>query len=63
MAGEYFEIDKADNGQYYWRLRAANHERIGWSGETYVRKQHAINMADQVRKLAADTKIYDVTGE
>jgi uncharacterized protein YegP (UPF0339 family) len=64
MAGEYFEIRKSDqNRQYWWRLIDSNHRQIGTSGETYVNKQHAINMADQVRSLASTTPIYDKTGE
>jgi hypothetical protein len=36
---------------------------IGTSGETYVEKRHAINMAGVVRSLASTTPIYDKTGE
>ena len=64
MAGEYFEIHKSDkNNQYWWRLHSANGQIIGTSGETYVEKRHAINMAGVVRSLASTTPIYDKTGE
>jgi uncharacterized protein YegP (UPF0339 family) len=63
MGNEYFEIHKNDKGEYWWRLRAGNHEIIGTSAETYVNKQHAINMAGQVRSLSSSTPIYDKTGE
>jgi uncharacterized protein YegP (UPF0339 family) len=61
MAGEYFHILKSDkNGQYWWQLRAANHQVIGTSAETYVNKQHAIDMAGVVRSLTSATPIYDI---
>jgi len=63
MAGEGFQIVKAQNGQYFWRLRAGNGQIIGNAAETYTSKQHAINMADQVRKLSPATPIHDATGE
>jgi uncharacterized protein YegP (UPF0339 family) len=64
MAGEYFRIRKSDqNGQYWWQLLDSNGKQIGWPGETYWSKQHAINMAAQVRDLSSATPIYDSTGE
>jgi uncharacterized protein YegP (UPF0339 family) len=64
MGGEYFEIRKSDqNYQYWWRLIDSNGKQIGTAGETYVNKQHAINMAGQVRALSNQTPIYDRTGE
>ena len=64
MAGEYFEIHKSPkNGQYSWWLLAVDRNIIGTSGETYVQKQHAIDMAGVVRSLASDTTIHDETGE
>jgi uncharacterized protein YegP (UPF0339 family) len=62
VANEYFEIHKTDKGQYWWRLLSANHQIIGTSAETYVHKQHAIDMAGVVRSLASNTPIYDKTG-
>jgi uncharacterized protein YegP (UPF0339 family) len=66
MAGEFFRIQKSDTNQaqpYWWQLIDSNGKQIGWSGETYTSKQHAINMAGQVRALATTTPIYDSTGE
>jgi uncharacterized protein YegP (UPF0339 family) len=63
MAGEYFSIRKNNDGEYWWRLIDTNGKQIGWSGETYVHKQHAINMAGQVRALPVTTPIRDDTGE
>ena len=63
MAGEYFEIVKATNRQYFWRLRSANHRIIGNAADTYINKQHAIDMAHVVRSLSVRTPIYDRTGE
>jgi uncharacterized protein YegP (UPF0339 family) len=64
MAGESFEIHKSGRkNQYWWRIVDSNKRQFGWSGETYVNKQHTINMADQVRRLPPDTPIRDYTGD
>jgi uncharacterized protein YegP (UPF0339 family) len=64
VAGEIFRIRKSDkNGQYWWQLLDSNGKQIGWSGETYLSKQHTINMAGQVRSLPVTTPIYDSTEE
>lgn len=39
------EIERAKNGEYLWRYKAANGKKISWSGETYQNRQQAITMA------------------
>ena len=63
MADEYFEILKNSQGEYWWRLKAADNRNIGWSGENFPTKQRAIDMADQVRSLSLSTPIHDETRE
>ena len=57
----YFTILKNRSGQYYWNLKAPNHEIIAQS-ETYVSKQSA-HHAIQLVQRAGNAEIYDSTGE
>ena len=52
MAGK-FEIDKASNGQYIFRLKAGNGEII-LSSEQYTSKGACENGVDSVKKNAPD---------
>ena len=47
-----FELFKASNGQWAWRLLAANGKSIAWSGETYHNKQDAKDGIDLVKRNA-----------
>lgn len=44
-----FEVYKATNGEWYWRLRAANHEKIASSGEGYKNKADALHGIELVK--------------
>jgi len=45
----YFVIFKATNGQYYFVLKAANHETVVTS-ETYYSKSSAQSTIDSIKK-------------
>ena len=57
-----FEIFKATNHQYYFRLKAPNGEIIAVS-EGYTTKQNAINGAHAVKRHAPSAPVYDLTSE
>ena len=57
MAGK-FEIDKASNGQYIFRLKAGNGEII-LSSEQYTTKGACENGIESVKKNAPDDNRYD----
>jgi len=64
MDGDHFNVLKSDkNGEYWWRLVAANGKIIATSGETYKDYQYTVNMCGRVRSLSSDTPIYNKTGE
>lgn len=42
------EVFLDESGEWRWRRKAANHEVIATSGEGYVSKDHAIDMARRV---------------
>ncbi len=51
IMGKY-TLWKANNGQYYWNLKASNGEKICQS-EGYVSKQGALNGIDSVKRNAS----------
>lgn len=55
-----FEIFKATNGQFYFRLKAENGEIISTS-EGYTSKQGAQNGIAAVRRCAPVAKLVDLT--
>lgn len=55
-----FEIFKGKNGQYYFRLKAANGEIIAFS-EGYTTKQGAQNGIDAVKRTAPGAPTVDLT--
>lgn len=59
MAGT-FEIKKSGNDQFYFVLKAPNHEVI-LTSETYTSKQSAKNGIQAVQSSAADAQIKDLT--
>lgn len=55
---EQFEVLEADNGEFYFVLKAKNHEIIGVS-ETYVSKSNAERGMDTVIELIGSEKVAD----
>ena len=55
-----FVLDKQTNGQFYWKLNAANGEALCVS-EGYMTKQHAINGIVSCRRNATNADIDDQT--
>ncbi|AEC18363.1 hypothetical protein UMN179_02354 [Gallibacterium anatis UMN179] len=55
----YFEIFKGVNGQWYWRLKAANHEIIA-QGEGYTTKQSCLHCIELVKGTNQQTPISEV---
>lgn len=47
-----FQLYKATNGQWAWRLLAGNNRSIAWAGETYHNKADAANGISLVKKYA-----------
>jgi len=59
----YFYLFKSNaNNQWYFNIRAANHERIA-SSEGYHNKQDAVNTINVIRRGAATAAIYDASIE
>lgn len=56
MKNPKFQIFKGRDGQYYFRLRAANGEIIA-SSEGYATKQSAEKGIDAIRQVASDAPI------
>jgi uncharacterized protein YegP (UPF0339 family) len=48
-----FELFKAQNSQWSWRLKASNHLSIAYAGETYHNKGDARHGIDLVKQYAA----------
>lgn len=59
MINGYYEIKKAKNGQYYFNLKAGNHEII-LTSEMYVSKASAENGIASVQTNSPDEKQYEV---
>lgn len=55
-----FVIDKAKDGQYYWRFRARNGEIICHS-ETYTTKQSCQNSIQVMQREVPQAEVLDVT--
>lgn len=59
----YFYLFKStSNNQWYFNIRAANHERIA-SSEGYWNKQDAINTINVIRRGAGSARIFDASTE
>lgn len=52
----YFQVFQGKDGQWYWRLKAANHEIIA-SSEGYTSKQNCLHCIDLVMNANKDTPI------
>ena len=56
----YFILFKSENNnQWYWHLRADNHQIIASGAEGYVSKQGATDGIALVKKNAATARVYD----
>lgn len=55
-----FEILRATTGGYFWRLKAANGEKLCHS-EVYTTKQAAQNGVDAAKRVAPGAQTYDLT--
>jgi len=59
----YFYLQKSKaNNQWYFTIRAANHESISTS-EGYHNKQDAVNTINVIQRGAASARIYDASVE
>lgn len=57
---EKFEINRSNDGQYYFNLRAPNNEIIATS-EMYTSKQNCENGINAVKRYAPSASIEDNT--
>ncbi len=57
---EQFEINKSEDGQFYFTLKAVNNEIIATS-EMYTTKQNCQNGIDSVKTNAPNAEIVDNT--
>ena len=55
-----FEIHRASQGGYFWRLKATNGETLCHS-EVYTTKQAAQNGIEAVKRVAPTAPVYDRT--
>lgn len=55
-----FEIYRDQEGEYRWRLVAANNETVAWS-EGYTTRQGAIDSVQWTKRWAASAPIHDLT--
>ena len=62
MREPYYELKKSSDGQYFFNLRAANHEPVATS-ERYPSKAVAKKGIDAVRRAAPTDVVKDETGE
>lgn len=57
----YFELFKStNNNQWYWRLKASNHQVVATGGEGYVNKQDAVNGINLVKSTTSTTPVREV---
>ena len=56
----YFELYKStNNNQWYWRLKAANHQVVATGGEGYYNRQDALNGISLVMSTNTQTPVYE----
>jgi uncharacterized protein YegP (UPF0339 family) len=58
-----FKILKNTDGEYYWRLEAADSRVVARSGQAYTLKQACVNEVYWVKDNASLIMIYDRTRE
>ncbi len=56
-----FEISRARNGQFFWRIVAHNGQVLAHS-ETYTTKASCRNAIDTVKARAASAQVVDLVG-
>lgn len=56
----YFEVNRSSNGQYYFNIKAGNHETLATS-ETYVQKASAKHAIEVIKGGAGDAPTIDNT--
>ena len=57
----YFEVYQSPNNkQWYWRLKAANHEPIATGGEGYSEKRGALHAVELVKGTNASTPVKEI---
>ncbi|PZP85946.1 MAG: hypothetical protein DI582_04430 [Azospirillum brasilense] len=47
-----YEVFRAQNGQWAWRLKAGNGRYVAWSGDTYHNKQDVYHSIQLVKTNA-----------
>lgn len=55
----YFQIFQGVNGQWYWHLRAANHEIIAY-GEGYINREDCVHAVNLVMDTTHKTPFHQV---
>jgi uncharacterized protein YegP (UPF0339 family) len=63
VAGLTFEMYKDNGGDFRWRLKAANGQIIGTSGQGYKAKADCKHAIEVIQKGAAEAKIDDHTAK
>jgi uncharacterized protein YegP (UPF0339 family) len=56
-----FNIYKGDDGDWWWRLVAANNEKIADSGEGYTRRTSCVDAVKRVKRDAGSALVYDTS--
>lgn len=52
-------FQSSKNSQWYWQLRAANHEPIADGAEGYVHRQGALHGIELVKSVTGGTATWD----
>jgi hypothetical protein len=61
--GLTFEIYKDTGGEFRWRLKAANGQTIGTSGQGYKAKADCQHGIEVIKRDAAKAKVEDVSAQ
>jgi uncharacterized protein YegP (UPF0339 family) len=61
--GLTFEIYKDNSGDFRWRLKAANGQVIGGSGQGYKAKADCQHAIDLIKRDAAKAKVEDLSAQ
>ena len=56
----YFQKYRDNKGEWRWRLRAANHETIAVSSESYIYESSCDHSIDLVKSTNANTPVHKV---
>jgi uncharacterized protein YegP (UPF0339 family) len=63
MASVQYQLHKASNGQYWWRVVSLGNYKVLASSETYVARSDAVHAANLVREGSSGADFFDQTGE